>query len=78
MTRTSTGKTVEERTAHLREQIAEQERSGMSVQQFCKQKGTTEQSFYTGRKRKHRHDSRWWKRKRHGSTHRKRGWNWCS
>lgn len=51
MTRSSTGKTVEERTAYWRERIAEQERSGMSVQQFCKEKGTTEQSFYAWRKR---------------------------
>src|SRR5262245_16461151 len=51
MTRSSTGKTVEERSAYWREHIAEQERSGMSVQQFCKEKGITEQSFYVWRKR---------------------------
>jgi transposase-like protein len=51
MTRSSTGKTVEERSAYWRERIAEQERSGMSVQQFCKEKGVTEQSFYVWRKR---------------------------
>ena len=47
----STGKTVEERSAYWRERIAEHERSGMSVQQFCKQRGVTEQSFYVWRKR---------------------------
>ena len=51
MTRSSTGKTVEERSAYWRERIAEQERSGMSVQQFCKEKGITEQTFYVWRKR---------------------------
>jgi transposase-like protein len=47
----STGKTVEERSAYWRERIAEHERSGMSVQQFCKERGMTEQSFYVWRKR---------------------------
>ena len=51
MTRSSTGKTAEERTAYWRERIAEQERSGMPVQQFCKERGITEQSFYVWRKR---------------------------
>ena len=45
------GKTVEERRTYWRERIAEQERSGISVQQFCKEKGVTEQSFYAWRKR---------------------------
>jgi hypothetical protein len=51
MTRSSTGKTVEERTAYWRERIAEQERSGIPVQQFYKERGITEQSFYVWRKR---------------------------
>jgi hypothetical protein len=34
-----------------RERIAQQERSGLSVQDFCKQQGLTEQSFYAWRKR---------------------------
>ena len=51
MTRSSTGKTVEERAAYWRERIAEQERSGVSVQQFCEERGLTEQSFYVWRKR---------------------------
>lgn len=51
MTRSSTGKTVEERSACWRERIAEHERSGLSAQQFCKQRGVTEQSFYVWRKR---------------------------
>ena len=51
MTTSSTGKTVEERTAYWRERIAEQERSGIPVQKFCKERGVTEQSFYVWRKR---------------------------
>ena len=51
MTRSSTGKTVEERTAYWRGRIAEQERSGLPIQQFCKERGITEQSFYVWRKR---------------------------
>ena len=47
MTRSS----VEERTAYWRERIAEQERRGIPVQQFCKERGITEQSFYVWRKR---------------------------
>ena len=34
-----------------RERIAEQERSGLSVKQFCKERGLTEYSFYAWRKR---------------------------
>jgi hypothetical protein len=34
-----------------RERIAEQERSGMSVKQFCKERELTECSFYAWRKR---------------------------
>jgi transposase-like protein len=56
MTRSSTGKTVDERTAYWRERIAEQERSGISVQQFCKEGGVTEQSFYVWRKRLRRQE----------------------
>ena len=33
------------------ERIAEQERSGVSVKQFCAEQGCTEQSFYRWRKR---------------------------
>jgi hypothetical protein len=33
------------------ERIAAQQRSGMSVKQFCKEKGLTEYSFYAWRKR---------------------------
>ena len=51
MTRSSTGKTAEERAAYWRERIAEQELSGVPVQQFCKEKGIAEQSFYVWRKR---------------------------
>jgi transposase-like protein len=51
MTKSSTGTRAEERTAYWRERIAEQERSGIPVQHFCKEKGITEQSFYVWRKR---------------------------
>jgi hypothetical protein len=34
-----------------RERIAEQQRSGLSVKQFCKEQGLTEYSFYAWRKR---------------------------
>jgi hypothetical protein len=33
------------------ERIAEQERSGLSVKQFCKERGYSEYCFYTRRKR---------------------------
>ncbi len=39
------------RNEHWRERIAQQERSGVSVQDFCKQQGLTEGSFYAWRKR---------------------------
>jgi len=51
MTKSSTGKTAEERTVYWRERITEQERSGIPVQHFCKERGITEQSFYVWRKR---------------------------
>ena len=56
MTRSSTGKTVEERSAYWREHIGEQELCGRSVQQFCKEKGISEQSFYVWRKRLRRQE----------------------
>jgi transposase-like protein len=47
--------TTEQRTAsridYWREQVAQQERSGLSVKQFCETHGVTEQSFYVWRKR---------------------------
>src|SRR6266436_2724880 len=51
MTRASVGKKIGARSEYWRERIAEQERSGMSVQRFCKEQGLTEQSFYLWRKR---------------------------
>lgn len=39
------------RSERWRERIAQQEHSGVSVQDFCKQQGLTEQSFYAWRKR---------------------------
>ena len=50
-----TDATVDQRTAsrsdQWRERIAEQERSGASVKQFCKERELTECSFYAWRKR---------------------------
>ena len=51
MTRASVGKKIGARSEYWRERIAEQERSGMSVQRFCEEQGLTEQSFYLWRKR---------------------------
>ena len=45
------GKKIGARSEYWRERIAEQERSGMSVQRFCAEQGLTEQSFYLWRKR---------------------------
>jgi hypothetical protein len=45
------GKKMSARSEYWRERIAEQERRGMSVQQFCEEQGLTEQSFYVWRKR---------------------------
>lgn len=46
---------IEERatnkTDQWRERIAEQERRGVSVRQFCKEQGLTEYSFYAWRRR---------------------------
>jgi transposase len=47
---------IEERPANQKvdewaERIAEQQRGGMSVKQFCKERGLTECSFYAWRKR---------------------------
>lgn len=39
------------RSEYWREQIAQHERSGLSVAQFCKERGIIEQSFYVWRKR---------------------------
>jgi hypothetical protein len=39
------------RAEYWRELIAEQKRSGVTVQRFCEDRGLTEQSFYVWRKR---------------------------
>jgi hypothetical protein len=43
--------TNDRRAEQWRERIAEQERSGLSVKQFCEQRGFTAWSFYDWRKR---------------------------
>jgi transposase-like protein len=45
------GRKMSARSEYWRERIAEQERSEMSVQQFCEEQGLTQQSFYVWRKR---------------------------
>lgn len=39
-----------------RERLAQQERSGLSVRQFCKEQGLTEYSFYAWRRRLRKHE----------------------
>lgn len=39
------------KTDQWRDRLAEQERSGLSVKQFCQQQGFTEYTFYSWRKR---------------------------
>jgi transposase-like protein len=45
------GKGASLRREYWRERIAAQERSGLTIQRFCKEQGLTEQSFYVWRKR---------------------------
>jgi len=53
--------TVEQRTAsrieYWREQVSQQESSGLAVNQFCETRGITEQSSYVWRKRLRREAS---------------------
>jgi hypothetical protein len=51
MAKTTMKKRAAARGEYWRERIAEQERSGMTVQRFCEDRGLTEQSFYVWRKR---------------------------
>ena len=44
-------KTTRGKVEQWAERIAEQERSGLSVKQFCKERGFSEYAFYTWRKR---------------------------
>ncbi|MBV9745767.1 MAG: hypothetical protein JO099_18550 [Acidobacteriia bacterium] len=46
-------KVVNPKAEEWAERIASQQRSGMSVKQFCKDNGLTEYSFYAWRKRLH-------------------------
>jgi hypothetical protein len=47
----TTGEQARSRIEYWREQVAQQERSGLSVKQFCETQRITEQSFYVWRKR---------------------------
>ena len=51
MTRANAARKVGRRVEDWRERIEAQERSGVSVKQFCEERGLTEQSFYSWRKR---------------------------
>ena len=51
MTETIAEQAARTKADQWRERIAEQERTGVSVKQFCKQQGLTEYSFYAWRKR---------------------------
>jgi transposase-like protein len=51
MTRSTVARKPGIRDEDWRARISAQERSGISVKQFCKQQGVTEQSFYYWRKR---------------------------
>jgi hypothetical protein len=42
---------VAARNEQWRKRVAEQERSGLSVRRFCKERGLSEHSFYAWRKR---------------------------
>lgn len=51
MKETTPGQRTASRIEHWREQVAQQERSGLSVKQYCEAHKVTEQSFYVWRKR---------------------------
>lgn len=51
MTRSTVARKLGTRDEDWRTRISAQERSGISVKQFCKQQGVTKQSFYYWRKR---------------------------
>jgi len=51
MAGTSSAKVTGARDEYWRERIAAQERSGLTVQQFCKEQGLNNPSFYYWRKR---------------------------
>jgi transposase-like protein len=51
MTRSTVARKLGTRDEDWRTRISAQERSGISVKQFCEQQGVTEQSFYYWRKR---------------------------
>lgn len=51
MTETNIGERPASKQNEWRERIAEQMRSGLSVKEFCKERGLTECSFYAWRKR---------------------------
>jgi hypothetical protein len=51
MTETMIGERATTKEEQWRERIAEQARSGLSVKQFCKERGFSQYSFYTQRKR---------------------------
>ena len=50
-TRAIVGKRAIARRDYWQERIAAQERSGLTVERFCREQGLTDQSFYRWRKR---------------------------
>jgi transposase-like protein len=51
MTETVVEKRATSKTDQWRERIGEQERSGLTARQFCKQQGLAQHAFYAWRKR---------------------------
>jgi hypothetical protein len=51
MTETAVEEKTPTKNDQWRERLAEQERSGLSVKQYCAQRGLTQYSFYAWRKR---------------------------
>jgi transposase-like protein len=51
MKETATERQTASRIDYWRHQVAQQERSGLTVKQYCQTHGVTEQSFYVWRKR---------------------------
>lgn len=51
MKETTQDKRTASRIGYWREQVVQQERSGLTVKQYCERQGVAEQSFYVWRKR---------------------------
>ena len=73
--------TIKSKTEAWAERIAAQQRSGISVKQFCRERALTEYSFYAWRKRLRKSSQcalRWWNDQGNGRRRRQRRfWSWC-